>query len=103
MRHFVVSASQLEGEDRLEVLSFEKYIAFQAIAEIDGMSQRSRLDHVVNLCRQDQSQILSMRSARCMISKPSNPHQDTLWAIETLRAHQHAESSLWELNMAVTG
>lgn len=36
--HLVIGSPQLETEDRLEVFSFQKHIAFQSVAQIDGMS-----------------------------------------------------------------
>lgn len=37
MGHFVVGASQLEGEDGLKVLSLKQHIGIQTITEIYGM------------------------------------------------------------------
>lgn len=35
--HFVVSTTKLEGEDGLQVLTFEEDLALQAVGQVDGM------------------------------------------------------------------
>lgn len=70
MGHLVVSASELEREDRKQVLSLEQDIALQAITQIDGWGQRCLLDNIVNFGRRDQSDVLGNRQA-CSISRQS--------------------------------
>lgn len=58
MRHFVVRSTELETEDGEHVLSLEKDLAFEAIAEVDSMVQWCFFDDIVNPRRQNQPEIL---------------------------------------------
>ena len=66
MRHLVVSPAQLETEHRKQILPLEKYAAFQAIAEVNGMVEWCFVDDVVDSRCQNQSEILD--SSRNRIS-----------------------------------
>jgi hypothetical protein len=58
MGHLVVSASELEAEDRQQVLSLEQDSALKPVAEVDGMVKRALVDNIVDSRCEDQSQIL---------------------------------------------
>lgn len=58
MGHLVVGTSQLEGEYREQVFSFEKDLRLKTVADIDSVSEGCLLHHIVNFCSCDQADIL---------------------------------------------
>lgn len=46
--HFVVCATQLEAEDRLQVLALEQHVALEPVAEIGSMGERRLLDDFID-------------------------------------------------------
>lgn len=58
MCHLVVGSTELETEHRQQVLPFQKYTTFQAVAKVDCMMEGSLIDDLVNAGCQDQSEIL---------------------------------------------
>jgi hypothetical protein len=58
MSHLVVGAAQFEREHRLQVFSLKHYVAFKAVAEVDGICKWGRVDDIVDFRCQDQSQVL---------------------------------------------
>lgn len=58
MGHLVVSTSQLEAENGLEVFSLEQDATFQPVAEVDRLGQGRLIDDFVDAGREDQTKIL---------------------------------------------
>lgn len=56
--HFVVSTSQLEGEDGKQVLPLEEDLRLKTIADVDGMCEGSLFDHIVDFGCGDQANVL---------------------------------------------
>jgi len=55
MSHLVVSSSQLEGEDGLQVLSLEEDIGLETIRQVDGVREWRFFDDIVDSGCEDQS------------------------------------------------
>jgi hypothetical protein len=72
MGHLVVGAAQLEGENGKQIFSLEQDLAFESIAEIDGVSQGSLRYDIVDLCGRDESNILRHRLDMVLCSWPSS-------------------------------
>jgi hypothetical protein len=64
MCHLVVCPPQLEAEHWLQVFSFEQHIAFEAIAQISGVSQRCLRYDFVNFGGEDETKILHGESEK---------------------------------------
>ena len=58
--HLVVCAAELEAENRLLVLALEQDIAFQPVAQVDGLDQGNLTAHLSNtrVRRDDETKIL---------------------------------------------
>ena len=65
MSHLVVSAAQLEAENRLLVFTLEKDIAFESVAQVYGVGEGSDLAGLVNSRRSagDKTKVLGSLSA----------------------------------------
>jgi len=63
MCHLVVSSTQLEAEDGLEIFSLEQNIAFQAVTEVGGMCEGCFNGGFVDASRQNESQVLDQNLA----------------------------------------
>lgn len=71
MSHLVVSATQLEAEDGLQVFTLQHDLAFQTVAEVDGMRQRCLLHDFVDARGQDETEILLDGQRQRRVSKGS--------------------------------
>lgn len=95
MCHLVVSAAQLEAEHGLQVFSFQEDVAFQAIAEVDGVCEWCFDGGFVDARCEDESQVLraeDLAKTILLILLRVLTHPDTRWARGTRLAPQNA---LW--------
>lgn len=60
MGHFVVGASELEREDRLEVFTFEEDPAFEAVREVGGVGEGSFFDDFVDAGGEDEAEVVGV-------------------------------------------
>ena len=103
MSHLIIGATKLEGENWLQVFSFEKYMAFESVAQIDRMGQGRCFDHIVDFGRQNQTEVLVVDVSFVYVTWSTvtqatgmyDSRQDSLLAVENPQVRRHLWSSAW--------